>query len=150
MPFPYAGGPHELGQNFLVDQSIISVVVELVAGTSGPVVEIAAGEGALTMPLSRLGRPITAVEVDPRRARRLGRRTPGHVTVVNADMLAYRFPRRPHVLVGNVPFHLTTAVVKRLLAAEHWNTAILLVQWEVARRRAAVGGASMLTAAWWP
>jgi len=26
----------------------------------------------------------------------------------------------------------------------------LLVQWEVARRRAAVGGTTMLTAAWWP
>lgn len=26
----------------------------------------------------------------------------------------------------------------------------MLVQWEVARRRAGVGGASMLTASWWP
>ncbi|WP_310739280.1 rRNA adenine N-6-methyltransferase family protein [Microbispora sp. H10830] len=36
------------------------------------------------------------------------------------------------------------------LAAPDWRTAVLLVQWEVARRRAGVGGASMLTAAWWP
>ncbi len=104
----------------------------------------------MTLPLSRLGRPLTAVEVDPRRARRLDRRTPGHVHVVHADLLRYRLPRHPHVLVGNVPFHLTTAVLKRLLAAPHWHTAILLVQWEVARRRAGIGGATLLTARWWP
>lgn len=65
-------------------------------------------------------------------------------------MLSYRFPRTPHVVVGNLPFHLTTTLLTRLLAAEHWQDAILLVQWEVARRRAGVGGASMLTASWWP
>ncbi|WP_007026407.1 rRNA adenine N(6)-methyltransferase family protein, partial [Saccharomonospora iraqiensis] len=144
------GGPHELGQNFLVDRSVINAVTTLAARVPHPIVEIAAGDGALTRPLGRLGRPLTAVEVDPRRARRLDRRTPDHVDVVHADLLRYRLPRHPHVLVGNVPFHLTTAVLKRLLAAPHWHTAILLVQWEVARRRAGIGGATMLTARWWP
>ncbi len=150
MPSPVAGGPHELGQNFLVDPSVISTVTEIAARTSGPIVEIGAGDGALTMPLSSLARALTVVEIDPKRARQLQRRTPEHVTIVNADMLSYRFPRCPHVVVGNVPFHLTTTVLKRLLAAQHWHTAILLLQWEVARRRAGVGGASMLTASWWP
>lgn len=147
---PFLGGREELGQNFLVDRSVIARIEKLVAGTDGPVVEIGAGDGALTLPLSRSGRPVTAVEIDPARARRLDRRTPDHVTVVNADILRYPLPDRPHVLVGNVPFHLTTAVLRRLLAAGHWRAAILLVQWEVARRRAGVGGASMMTAAWWP
>lgn len=150
MPSPVAGGPHELGQNFLVDRSVISAITDDAARTNGPIVEIGAGDGALTMPLSRLGRPLTAVEIDLERVRRLQRRTPEHVAVVNTDLLSYRFPRCPHVVVGNVPFHLTTAVLKRLLAAQHWHTAILLLQWEVARRRAGVGGASMLTASWWP
>lgn len=150
MPSPHAGGPHELGQNFLVDRSVISTIEDLVARTSGPIVEIGAGDGAVTIPLSRSGRPLTAVELDPKRARRLQRRTPDHVAVINADVVRYRFPRHPHVLVGNLPFHLTTTALKRILADEHWQTAILLVQWEVARRRAGVGGASMLTASWWP
>jgi 23S rRNA (adenine-N6)-dimethyltransferase len=150
MPSSYPGGPHELGQNFLVDSAVIAAIEGLVARTSGPIVELAAGDGAVTVPLSRSRRPITAVELDPRRARRLRTRTPEHVTVLNHDILRCPFPRYPHVLVGNLPFHLTTAVLKRLLAAPHWESAILLVQWEVARRRAGVGGASMLTAAWWP
>jgi 23S rRNA (adenine-N6)-dimethyltransferase len=143
-------GRHELGQNFLTDRSVIDEIQRIVARTSGPIVEIGPGDGALTLPLGRTGRELTAVEFDPRRARRLRQRTPGNVTVVNADILRFTLPREPHVIVGNLPFHLTTAILRRLLAASHWDTAVLLVQWEVARRRAGVGGASMLTAAWWP
>lgn len=150
MPSPRVGGPHELGQNFLVDPAIIGAITDLAARTSGPIVELGPGDGALTLPLSGLGRPLTAVEIDPRRAQRLRGRTPDHVTVVNDDILRYRFPQYPHVLVGNLPFHLTTALLRRILAAPHCQTAILLVQWEVARRRAGVGGATMLTASWWP
>ncbi|WP_461029988.1 23S ribosomal RNA methyltransferase Erm, partial [Streptomyces sparsus] len=147
---PAPGGRHELGQNFLVDPAVIRTVTRLVSESTGPIVEIGPGDGALTVPLSRTGRPLTAVEVDPRRAGRLARRLPPHVEVVTADVLRHRFPRTPHVVAGSLPFHLTTAILRRLLAADHWHTAVLLVRWEVARRRAGVGGASMLTAAWWP
>ncbi len=144
------GGRHELGQNFLTDRAVIADIQRLVAATRGPIVELAAGDGALTVPLGRLGRPVTAVELDPRRARRLRRRVTGNVTVVNDDLLRFRLPNVPHVVVGNLPFHLTTAALRRLLAAPHWRTAVLVVQWEVARRRAGVGGATLLTASWWP
>ncbi|GAA1571566.1 hypothetical protein GCM10009804_29930 [Kribbella hippodromi] len=59
-------------------------------------------------------------------------------------------PRTEHVVVGNVPFHLTTAILRKLLHAPSWSRSVLLVQWEVARRRAGVGGATMMTAQWWP
>ncbi|HEY6737792.1 MAG TPA: 23S ribosomal RNA methyltransferase Erm [Actinopolymorphaceae bacterium] len=150
MPSPYAGGRHELGQNFLVDRSVIDSIRTLVERTDGPILELGPGDGALTLPLSRTGRPLTAVEVDPRRARRLRQRVPDNVAVVNGDMLRHPFPEHRHVLVANLPFHLTTAMLRRLMVAETWDAAILLVQWEVARRRAGVGGASMMTASWWP
>jgi 23S rRNA (adenine-N6)-dimethyltransferase len=56
----------------------------------------------------------------------------------------------PHVIAGNLPFHLTTAMLRRILHGPGWTDAVLLVQWEVARRRAGVGGATMMTAQWWP
>jgi 23S rRNA (adenine-N6)-dimethyltransferase len=141
---------HELGQNFLVDRSVIADIERIVAATEGPILEIGPGDGALTRPLSRLGRPITAVEIDPRRAKRLAEQTPGHVTVLNEDVLFHRIKGTPRVVVGNVPFHITTSTLRWLLAAPHWQTAVLLVQWEVARRRAGIGGASLLTARVWP
>ncbi len=143
-------GRHEYGQNFLHDRGVIADIVGVVARTEGPIVEIGAGDGALTLPLQRLGRPLTAIEADARRAQRLARRTTATTRVVTADFLRYRLPRTPHVIVGNLPFHLTTAMLRRILYAPGWTDAVLLVQWEVARRRAAVGGATMMTAQWWP
>lgn len=139
-------GPHELGQSFLVDRRVIADVVDRVAATRGPIVEIGAGDGALTLPLARLERPIRALELDPRRAARLDARSPRHVRVEHADALTHRFDAHPHVVVSNLPFHITTALLRRLLAAPGWTDAVLIAQWEVARRRAGVGGATQLTA----
>jgi 23S rRNA (adenine-N6)-dimethyltransferase len=144
------GGRHELGQNFLTDRATIAAICAAAGRGPGAIVELGPGDGALPLPLSRLGRPITAVELDGRRAHRLDRRTGEDVTVVHGDILHHEFPRVPHTIVGNIPFHLTTATLRRILRQPHWHTAVLVVQWEVARRRAGIGGASQLTAAWWP
>jgi len=147
----FLGGRHELGQNFLDDPALIAAIQRLVRDeTRGPIIELGAGDGALTGPLSRLNRPVTALEIDPRRVRRLQRHFGDSVDVRQADVLRHRFPDAPHTVVGNVPFHLTTAIIRKLLSERGWSSAVLIVQWEVARRRAGVGGASMLTAAWWP
>ena len=144
-PSTPTGGRHELGQNFLVDRDVIDRMTALAGATDGPIVEFGAGSGALTRELARLGRPLTAVELDGARADRLRRELHGAATIVRADALHWPLPREPHVVVGNVPFHLTTAILRRLFAEDRWRSAILLTQWEVARRRCGVGGASMLT-----
>ncbi|RRD42032.1 23S ribosomal RNA methyltransferase Erm [Buchananella hordeovulneris] len=146
----YRHGRHEHGQNFLTDPSAIAAITRLVATTKGPIIEIGPGEGALTIPLIQLGRPVTVVEIDTRLARRLAERLPPHVEVIADDFLTYRLPPSAHVLVGNLPFHQTTAMLRRILHAPAWTDAVLLMQWEVARRRAGVGGASMMTAQWAP
>ena len=65
-------------------------------------------------------------------------------------MLTFDFGPKPHHVIANVPFSLTTPLLRRLLQQNHWDTAVLLLQWEVARKRAGVGGTTMLTASWWP
>lgn len=143
-------GRHEFGQNFLHDRGVIDAIVGVVARTDGPIIEVGAGDGALTLPLESLERPLTAIEIDNRRAARLAKRTSRTTRVVSTDFLRYRLPHSPHAIVGNLPFHQTTAMLRRILHAPGWTDAVLLVQWEVARRRAAVGGATMMTAQWWP
>lgn len=144
------GGAHELGQNLLVDARIIDRVVGLVRSGDKPLVEWAAGRGALTLPLARWGRPIEAVEIDPRSVRRLSQVVPSNVTVTRDDILRHAPPSAPYDLVCNVPFHLTTPVLRRLFTLTGWQRAVLITQWEVARKRAAVGGTTLLTAQWWP
>lgn len=146
----YGSGRHEHGQNFLDDANIKNRIIGLVSQTRGPIIEIGPGRGALTRDLHDLQRPLTAVEVDAKQVRSLRSQLNRDVRVVNDDFLRWRLPDHPHVLVGNLPFHLTTAMLRKVLRAPGWTDAVLLVQWEVARRRAGVGGASMMTAQWWP
>ncbi|WP_269305298.1 23S ribosomal RNA methyltransferase Erm [Aeromicrobium sp. HA] len=143
MPRSTHGGRHELGQNFLVHPSTIRTIVELVAATRGSILELGAGDGALTRPLARLGRPLTAVDLDEHRVASLRASLPA-VTVEHVDALTV--PLVHPVIVGNIPFHLTSPILRRLLAADTWNDAVLLTQWEVARKRCGVGGSTLLTA----
>lgn len=140
----------ELGQNFLIDRRSIAHVVDAVRATSGPIVEIGAGDGALTRPMSTMGRDVLAIEIDSEYARRLGAANLPGVTVIAADALRTRYPRSPFVVVGNLPFHVTTPLLRMLLETPNWTDAVLVAQWEVARRRTGNGGASLLTASWWP
>jgi 23S rRNA (adenine-N6)-dimethyltransferase len=145
-PRPY-GGRHELGQNFLVDARVLRRVAALVP--PGPVLELGAGDGALTRLLAGGPRTVTAVELDPARAAALRRALGRRVHVEQADMLRFRLDGAHHV-VSNVPFAITTPLLRHLLGQHGWGTAVLLLQWEVARKRAAVGGTTLLTASWWP
>ncbi|WP_150460477.1 23S ribosomal RNA methyltransferase Erm [Nesterenkonia ebinurensis] len=146
----YTDGRHEHGQNFLTDRRAVRRVISLVAETSGPILEIGPGQGALTLPMQQLDRPITAVEIHPGMAKQLAARTGARTEVITADFLSYRLPAEPCVVVGNLPFHLTTAILRKLLHSPNWTEAVLIAQWEVARRRAGVGGATMMTAQWAP
>jgi 23S rRNA (adenine-N6)-dimethyltransferase len=142
-------GPHELGQNFLTDRRTIARLVHLAGQTAGPLVEWGTGDGSVTLPLSRLGRPLEGVEIDAVRARSLRRRVGPHVCISEGDILRHA-PPAGSTVVSNVPFSLTTPVLRHLLHSTGWIRAVLLVQWEVAKKRAGVGGTTQLTAQWWP
>jgi 23S rRNA (adenine-N6)-dimethyltransferase len=58
------------------------------------VLDIGAGDGALTAPLIRAGARVVAVELHPGRAARLRDQFP-EVTVVHADAASLRRPSRP-------------------------------------------------------
>lgn len=147
------GGRHELGQNFLVDRQVATDLANIIRHAPPlPVLELGAGAGAITRALAMIGQPVTAVELDPAHAadlRRISARSPASVRVVTADLLTFDYGPEPHHVVSNVPFGITTPLLRRLLAQSHWHTAALLLQWEVARKRAAVGGTTLLTATWW-
>jgi 23S rRNA (adenine-N6)-dimethyltransferase len=137
------GGRHELGQNFLIHQPTIETIISLVAKTDGPILEIGAGDGALTVPLATLGRPLRAIDIDEHHVARLRRRL-ASVDIEAKDALREALDRP--VIVGCLPFHITTPLLRRLLEAPAWKDAIVLTQWEVARKRAGIGGSTMMTA----
>jgi 23S rRNA (adenine-N6)-dimethyltransferase len=82
------------------------------------VLDVGAGEGALTRPLVHAGAKVIAVERHHGRATELERRfSPHGVKVVRADAADLKLPRRPFKVVANPPFTVHVALVKRLVSA---------------------------------
>jgi len=102
------------------------------------VLDIGAGEGALTAHLVRAGARVVAVELNPRRAGILRERFPG-ITVVQADVTELRLPRRPFRVVANPPYGISSALLWTLLAPGSALTAADLVLQRAVVRKYAEG-----------
>jgi len=142
------------GRHFLRSPGLAREIVASADVREGElVVEIGAGFGRLTAPLHSAGARVVAVELDPDLARSLRRRYGGgRVTVVEADFLTLEPPAEPHRVVGNVPFAITTAILRRLLddAGSALKGADLIVQDGLVRKRAATRPSTMLALRWQP
>jgi len=120
----------------LLDPRWAERLVTLAAVRRGDLVlDVGAGLGAITAPLVDVGARVIAVEMHPRRARVLRVRFGTAVTVVQTDAADLRLPRRPYAVVGNPPFGITTALLRRLLQPGSRLTAAHLVVQEPAARR---------------
>jgi 23S rRNA (adenine-N6)-dimethyltransferase len=92
------------------------------------VLDIGAGDGALTEVLVSVGARVVAVELNSARLEQLRRRFEGRgVTVVKADASDLRLPRRPFRVVANPPFAVVQALLRRLLNPGSRMTAADLV-----------------------
>jgi 16S rRNA (adenine1518-N6/adenine1519-N6)-dimethyltransferase len=148
MPARHTFAKRSLGQNFLVDTSVIRKIVNaLDPHENDVVVEIGPGRGALTEMLVERGPEIYAFELDTELARSLRetfRDTPS-IQVFEADALEIDFSsiaegRKIH-LVANLPYNVSTAILRRLFAsAEVFEECVLMFQREVVERIAAQPG----------
>lgn len=130
--------PNPAGAHFLHDRSLIRRLVrDSAAGPGRLVLDLGAGHGALTLPLAGTGARVIAVERDPRLAARLRQRLSGRpqVTVVEADLREVPLPRREFLVVANIPFGVTTALLRRLAGdpAVRLAGAELITAWGVTR-----------------
>jgi len=131
-----------LGQHFLHDEGVLARIAAAVGvGPGDHVVEIGPGEGVLTRHLLATGARVTAIEVDPRLAPGLRETFSGeprfeliHADVLKVDLAAL-VSGGPAALAGNLPYYITSPIVRRTLALGQAITrAVFLVQQEVAER----------------
>jgi 23S rRNA (adenine-N6)-dimethyltransferase len=98
------------------------------------VVDLGAGDGALTGPLARAGCRVLAVELHPARASVLRDRFAGtRVAVVELDVASFRWPGHPFRVVANPPYAGVNALVRSLLALRQLRSADLVVAEGAAR-----------------
>jgi 23S rRNA (adenine-N6)-dimethyltransferase len=143
------------GQHFLRSPRLAAEVVAAAGvARSDLVVEVGAGTGRLTAPLADAAGRVVAIEIDPSLADGLRRRFAAHplVTVVEGDALVVPFPDEPHRVAGNVPFHITTALLRAVLddPGSPCLAADLIVQDGLARKRCAMRPCTMLSLSWLP
>lgn len=151
---PSAGhAANHAGIHLLRDPSVSARMVR--SSDIGPgdlVMELGAGLGALTAPLAATGARVIAVERDPRFVAKLERRFAGQagVRVVQGDARTVQLPHRAYTVVANIPYAISTTLLRRLLDPQ--PTALagadLLVEWGFAKRMTATHPRD-LEVAWW-
>jgi 16S rRNA (adenine1518-N6/adenine1519-N6)-dimethyltransferase len=154
MPSGSEGAPRRLppirkslGQHFLNDPRILQRIVDALElqGTE-TVIEIGPGRGSMTALLVPKAKRLILVEYDRALAARLTDKYAANpaVTVIQADVLDVDLgavAAGPFLLVGNVPYYITTPIIFHALQEPRPTRAVYLVQREVADRIAAPAGA---------
>lgn len=150
-----------LGQNFLVDPNHLRKIIDAADLSAEDVVlEIGPGLGALTAPLTETARAVVAVEVDIDMVRVLSAEiTAENFSVTQADILdvdpasvlSDSLPEfsagDEYVVVANLPYYITSAIIRKLLEAPHPpKTIVITIQKEVAQRIVAETGKMSLLA----
>jgi 16S rRNA (adenine1518-N6/adenine1519-N6)-dimethyltransferase len=134
-----------LSQNFLIDGNIVEKIIAEAGALPGSLVlEIGPGPGVLTEALLKSGAKIVAVEKDDALAAALQRLDPEkkRLSVVAADILDCSLPEiaaaggaKEMIVVSNLPYHLTSPIIQKLIDhAELFSKAVLMMQEEAACR----------------
>jgi 16S rRNA (adenine1518-N6/adenine1519-N6)-dimethyltransferase len=135
-----------LGQHFLTDRRILGRIADALQLSGGEtVLEIGPGRGALTDILAERAGRLIAIEYDRALAELLRQRYAkrGNVLVAEADVLEVSLAdlaAGPYVLVGNVPYYITTPILFHALVPPRAERSVYLVQREVADRLSASPG----------
>ena len=138
------------GQHFLVDRAVAGQIVRMVRPQEGDLaMEIGPGRGSLTASLASSLDRLVAVEIDRDLAAFLRRRfaetglrlIEGDILQLDLGQILRQENREKLFIVGNLPYNITAPLIFRLLEqAPCVRTAILMLQFEVARRLVARPG----------
>lgn len=134
-----------LGQNFLIDRNLLAKIV-LASNLSSDdyIFEIGPGPGALTEHLLASGATVFGLEKDPDLCALLSRLESPAFELTCGDFLALDLrpflrdrlpPHQKGKVISNIPYHLTTPILQRLLPLNDFFSSItLMMQKEVAQR----------------
>ena len=130
-----------LGQNFLYDEGLLArIAAAAELSPDDAVLEIGPGLGALTRQLAQAAGRVVAVELDDRLlpVLRYELEPFANVEIVHGDILSFDPASQfdgPFVVVANVPYYITGAILRRLLEEKpRPRRMVMTVQREVADR----------------
>ncbi len=150
-----------LGQNFLKDMAVANQIVNAATALNPKIaVEIGPGRGAITFLLARRVERLTAIEIDEALAADIRQATAslGNVEVLEEDAMRSDFrglvggSGEGAVLVANLPYYLSTPMMRKAFQEAAFKRMVFMLQLEVARKvcaRAGEDGYGPLSVARW-
>ena len=127
-----------VSQNFLTGRAVIRRILDQAAlSKTDHVVEIGPGKGHITAALAQRCGRVSAVELDGRLYERLCRTFPagGPVRLYHQDFLTWPLPKSDYVVFANIPFSITSAILRRLTQGSHPPREAWLVMEKGAAKR---------------
>ena len=129
-----------LGQHFLTDNNVIFKILKSVDAEEGDrVIEIGPGTGALTKWMAKSISDLHVIELDQRAVEVLKNEI-DNITIHQQDVLKVNWedivdPDKKNVVVGNLPYYITSPILFDLLENRGlFDEAVLMMQKEVAER----------------
>jgi 16S rRNA (adenine1518-N6/adenine1519-N6)-dimethyltransferase len=130
------------GQNFLVSREVAERIAALAwLSLELPVLEIGAGLGSLSLLLGQRPGKLDLLEIEPLFAARLEQlfAARDNTLIIQADALCFNYVshyrRQGYQIFGNIPYNITSALIKKLLQhGGNWQLMFLMLQKEAAER----------------
>ncbi|MGN0004902.1 MAG: 16S rRNA (adenine(1518)-N(6)/adenine(1519)-N(6))-dimethyltransferase RsmA [Candidatus Gastranaerophilaceae bacterium] len=135
-----------LGQNFLIDGSVIDKIIESANITSeDTVVEIGGGLGFVTERLVNLAKKVYVIELDEDMVKELNKIEAKNLEVIHADILKTDISQFGEniKIVANIPYYITSPIIAHLLGEvddidnknrKSISEIIMMTQYEAALR----------------
>ncbi len=147
-----------LGQNFLIDDEVISKIVESAnISNEDLVIEIGPGLGTLTNELLKKAKKVIAIELDERMIEILEDRFSlyNKIEIINNDVLKVNLNElikkekqeigvKEVKIVANLPYYITTPIIMKLLEEKgDFESITVMIQKEVADRLCDIPGGKL-------
>ena len=138
----YKKAKKSLGQNFLIDQKILELIVNTVQIKDHEILEVGPGTGNLTTYiLNKNPKKIHVIEKDNDLSLLLGKKFNNEINIINDDVLRIsenEISNKKLTVFGNLPYNISTEILSKWIVnldENCWfNELVLMFQKEVADR----------------
>ncbi len=128
----------KFGQNFLIDQNILTKISDLIKGENFKILEIGPGDGKLTDKII-LKKPssLTLIEVDKELIKILNKKYSHNnkITLIHVDILKHQIEKDYEYVISNLPYNISSQILVKLSMMKiNPSNLILMFQKEFAQR----------------
>ena len=126
-----------MSHNFINNSKIVNkLVLDSRISKNDLVLEIGPGKGSITRELIRVAGKVIAVELDEYFFNILKKEFNGleSITLINNNFFSFTTPSRSYKVFSNIPFSITSEIVKKLTADKNFQEGYLIMQKEAAQK----------------